>query len=103
MSDTPRALLEPVLPMADIQGIVVPGFLKPHHTLLGITASDDARAFKALVKELTDNVSTAADTLADRRQARAVAALSRSNSEKVAARALAGTAGPLVAIAFTFQ
>jgi hypothetical protein len=28
--------LEPVLDMDDIQGIAVPGFLKPHQILLGI-------------------------------------------------------------------
>ncbi len=40
-------LLEPVLPMSEIQGIVVPGFLKQHQTLLGVTATPDSEAVVA--------------------------------------------------------
>ena len=40
------APLEPFLEMDDIQGMVVPGFLKPYHTLLGLrlATADDAGA-----------------------------------------------------------
>jgi hypothetical protein len=33
-----EAPMEPVLPMEDIQGIVVQGFLKPHQTLIRVKA-----------------------------------------------------------------
>ena len=37
--------LEPFLEMDDIQGMAVPGFLKPYHTLLGLRAgTGDAAA-----------------------------------------------------------
>jgi Dyp-type peroxidase family len=63
---------EPVLDMGDIQGIAVPGFLKPQHSLLYIRlpkAGPDAphflAAFRSFLREFLP--STAADTLADRR------------------------------------
>jgi len=61
---------EPALEMDDIQGAVVPGFLKPHHTLLGLRIPDGievVRNFKAWLIALTPDVSTARQTLDDRR------------------------------------
>jgi len=59
---------EPVLDMSDIQGIAIPGFFKPHHTLLGLTVPAGFEAkFKALVGAFADEVATAAQTLQDRR------------------------------------
>jgi deferrochelatase/peroxidase EfeB len=64
------AVVEPVLDMDDIQGIAVPGFFKPHQTLLqvrlGTAGISDLRVF---LQEF--RVSTAAETLADRRAHRA--------------------------------
>jgi hypothetical protein len=37
-------LTEPVLPMSDIQGMVVPGFLKPHQMLIGVTFGSDSES-----------------------------------------------------------
>jgi len=57
----------------DIQGAVVPGFLKPHQTLLGLrvrTGTEAAKKFKLLVRTLSDQVATGRETLADRRDFR---------------------------------
>jgi len=65
--------LEPVLPMADIQGIVVPGFFKPHQKLLGVVCGpkpDAVAKFKAFVREISGEISSAAQTLQDRRDFR---------------------------------
>jgi hypothetical protein len=40
--------------MTDIQGIVVPGFLKPHQTLLGIAAGNTTSAAADLKKFISD-------------------------------------------------
>ncbi|HWT06248.1 MAG TPA: hypothetical protein VN224_10860, partial [Xanthomonadales bacterium] len=68
------APVEPVLELDDIQGIAVPGFLKPHQTLLGLRVPDGAGAaedFKALVRVLAAEVTDARRTLHDRRTYRA--------------------------------
>lgn len=68
------AILEPVLPMADIQGIAVPGFLKPHQTLIGFTVGtgrDAVILFKNFLRMFAKEVSSAGETLADRRRHRA--------------------------------
>ena len=44
---------EPVLPMRDIQGIVVPGFFKPHQTLLGVAVSDTHPKRSSRFRKLT--------------------------------------------------
>jgi Dyp-type peroxidase family len=69
--------VEPVLEMDDIQGIAVPGFLKPYHTLIGIrTAGPDYEAgkkFKRLIAELAGSLASGRATFVDReafRQAR---------------------------------
>ncbi|MDB5384814.1 MAG: hypothetical protein JWM11_460 [Planctomycetaceae bacterium] len=85
-------LIEPVLPMHDIQGIAVPGFLKPHQTLLGVTCkgdSDSIQKFKTLLAETAAEIATADQTLADRRSFR----------EKKGAK----TSAVLTAVAFTSQ
>jgi Dyp-type peroxidase family len=89
--------LEPVLPMSDIQGIAVPGFLKQHQTLLGVVTSDKPAAvflFKKLLRELAGEISTAAETLADRRRHRAA---------KAAPGPKPPTPKALLGIGFTFQ
>lgn len=65
-----RAPIEPVLAMDDIQGEVVPGFLKPHQTLLGLRVSERisaVRKFKTVLKELSGEITSANQTLKDRR------------------------------------
>ena len=62
---------EPVLPMSQIQGIVVPGFLKPHQTLIGVrfpSRRPVMHRVKTFLREL--KVSTAKQTLQDRRHHR---------------------------------
>jgi Dyp-type peroxidase family len=64
---------EPILEMNDIQGIAVPGFFKPHHTLLYVRipeSRDIVMHFKKLLHTLAGEISTAAETLADRRKHR---------------------------------
>jgi Dyp-type peroxidase family len=88
---------EPVLPMLDIQGMAVPGFQKPHQTLLGITVATDSQAvvaFKQFLRKFCEEVSSATEALADRRRHRAVE--SGSAPEGSAGKALLG-------IGFTFH
>jgi Dyp-type peroxidase family len=89
--------LEPVLPLDDIQGIVVPGFLKQHQTLLAIAApkekgKDGPAKLRRFVREFWSEVSTGAETLDDRRIHRAAKSAGRPQTAKK----------PLVAIAFTY-
>lgn len=88
---------EPVLPLSDIQGIAIPGFLKPHQTLLGLRIDekgDGVKSFKAFLKTIAGDISTAAVTLADRR---------RHRSGRSGRRKKPHAATPLVAIGFTYQ
>src|SRR5258707_1234836 len=65
--------IEPVLATQDIQGIAVPGFLKPHQTLLGVACADTPHAirqFRDCVRGLAEQVSSAPKTLEDRRRFR---------------------------------
>jgi Dyp-type peroxidase family len=87
---------EAVLPLTDIQGMVVPGFLKPHQTLLGIVVADDKRPvadFKAFLRAFVGQVSTALETLEDRRRHRA---LELGRKRRTVRR-------PLVGIGFTYR
>ena len=62
---------EPVLPMSQIQGIVVPGFSKPHQTLVGVRFPHGLaamRGVKAFLRSVP--VSSAKVTLSDRRDHR---------------------------------
>jgi Dyp-type peroxidase family len=70
-------VLEPVLPMAEIQGIVVPGFFKPHQTMIGLRFPPGRAAIlrvKAYLRTVARDVSSAKATLDDRRDYRAFAA-----------------------------
>ena len=53
-STTPE---EPILDKDDIQGNIVPGFLKPHQRVLALTLSD-ARMAKAWINEITWQITT---------------------------------------------
>jgi Dyp-type peroxidase family len=80
---------EPVLELEDIQGIAVPGFFKPHQTLIGLRYDRAEKAtehFQRAVRTLS--VSDGAATLADRKA-------HRKNSNLIAR--------PLVAIGFSYS
>src|SRR5438067_527535 len=69
----PAPPVEPVLDMDDIQGIAVPGFFKPHQTLLYVRVPEGRQAllhFKAFLGRVADEVSSAGLTLSDRRRFR---------------------------------
>src|SRR5258707_7341347 len=54
--------------MDNIQGIAVPGFTKPHQTLIGIKIPDGLEEkFKELLRHNFPPIATAAQVLADRR------------------------------------
>ena len=93
MKSDPITVPEPVLPMDEIQGIAVPGFLKPHQTLLGIVCGEQEPAiqtFKQILRELASQIATAAQTLKDRRRHR-----------KQTAKTAHEPHPPLLAIGFT--
>jgi Dyp-type peroxidase family len=92
---TPTAPAEPVLELDDIQGAVVPGFLKPYQQLIGIRCGDSVeqlKSFKTFVSELSKDVTTGKVALADRRENRRLRLLGRADSKK---------SEPFVAIAFS--
>jgi Dyp-type peroxidase family len=81
MNDTSRGSnpptdREPVLEMREIQGLVVPGLLKPHQTLLGVRIPGGSREvtlnFKELLCRLVEEeiVTTAEKTLENRKEYR---------------------------------
>src|SRR5277367_3926951 len=64
----PRAPVEPVLDVDDIQGIAAPGFFKPYQTLIGLIfpRTDKGVAdFQRVIGAL--EIANCATTLADRR------------------------------------
>jgi Dyp-type peroxidase family len=64
---------EPILELNDIQGASVPGFLKPHQTLIGITCNekpDHLNEFKRFILNMAGQVATGTETLNDRRDRR---------------------------------
>ncbi len=92
-----QAPQEPILDMAEIQGIALPGFFKPHHTLLYLRLADGQSAverFKVLIARLSGEVATAAQTLADRRRHR--------QAILVPAAAREGMGAVLIALAFSY-
>lgn len=94
--DNQSSVREPVLPMSQIQGIAVPGFLKPHQTLLGLQfegSPDSLRRVKQFLLEFAGQVSTAEVTLKDRRQHRFAQAKGK----------IRKAATPQIAIGFTYQ
>lgn len=88
--------VEPVLPMSDIQGLAVPGFLKPHQTLIGIAEGKThlmLMGLRGFLRSIVSEVSTGAEALDDRRKHRAA---------KLANKSHASTK-PLVGIALTYS
>jgi Dyp-type peroxidase family len=88
-------LVEPVLPLTDIQGLAVPGFLKPHQTLIGVLCAEDAgsiQKFKALLSDIAGKIATGSQTLEDRRSFR----------RRKIAKARHPSASPFVGAAFTY-
>src|SRR5262245_34268181 len=92
------SVIEPVLPLSDIQGIAVPGFFKPYQTLLGIACPSQPAVianFKTFLGELAREISSGADTLKDRRRFR-----ESKNGKRAKPAGEAATL--LTAVAFTF-
>jgi Dyp-type peroxidase family len=83
-TDKPQGPLEPVLPLADIQGAAIPGFLKPHHTLLGVQIGDPG-AFQKLLGELYVSIATGTEVLNDRRERRKLKAAKREAAKRAVA------------------
>lgn len=84
-----RAPVEPVLDVSDIQGIVAPGFFKPHQTLIGLRyarTDKGAADFQRVAGSL--EIADCATTLADRKAHRGYSDL---------------VAPPLVAIGFGYR
>lgn len=79
------APVEPLLEMDQIQGLALPGFFKPHMTLVGVRYSDGQalQNFRGFLS--TFQPSTARETLDDRRAFRAQRA-ARSDEAKAAAK-----------------
>lgn len=64
---------EPVLDMDEIQGMALPGFLKPHSTVVGFdlpTSSQELNHFRRALPTIAGELSTARETLYDRRNHR---------------------------------
>jgi Dyp-type peroxidase family len=63
---------EPILEMEEIQGLAIPGFFKPHMTLIGIRYADGEvlNNFKKILREIVPEISTANATLGNRREFR---------------------------------
>lgn len=64
---------EPILDMDDIQGLALPGFLKPHHTLIGLTlprGPQNIIRVRKLLHLIASEVTSATATLQDRREYR---------------------------------
>jgi Dyp-type peroxidase family len=87
------APLEPELELSDIQGIAVPGFFKPHQTLLAIRVPKDINldAYRACLATL--KIADGTETLKDRRLARKAANVTKRPKEHHVV---------LTAIAFTY-
>jgi hypothetical protein len=70
---TPDAPVEPLLEMEEVQGIAVPGFFKPHQTLIYIhfpNSQSGLLEVRKALRGLVGSVSTASQTLFDRRDHR---------------------------------
>ena len=91
--------VEPVLDMEDIQGIVVPGFFKPHQTLLYIRIANDPKvidSLKTLLAKLSKEIATASVTLADRDRFRVA------KHKRLAGTKVRASKTVLTAIAFSY-
>jgi hypothetical protein len=87
MTGTPaqQAPVEPLLDVDEIQGIAVPGFFKPHQTLVYVHLPRQRNGidkFRGLLREFLPVVATAAKTLKDRREHRQIAASLRAVSPR---------------------
>jgi Dyp-type peroxidase family len=90
------APVEPVLELNDIQGAAVPGFLKPHQTLIGINCGatfDAIKRFKTFIRSMSDQVAKGTETLRDRREHRKLQLVERAEQKEPVA---------FVAMAFTY-
>jgi deferrochelatase/peroxidase EfeB len=82
--------------MNDIQGLAVPGFLKPHQTLIGMAAQNTRLALiglKGFLREVAKEISAAEEALEDRRRHRKAKLAGKSDA----------SGKPLVGIAFTYS
>jgi Dyp-type peroxidase family len=80
------APIEPLLEMQDIQGIAVPGFFKPHQTLISIgfpTSRTGLEHLRETLRRLLRQISTAEATLRDRRDHRGVEKVDREVAQRV--------------------
>lgn len=96
----PSPIIEPKLPMSEIQGIAVPGFLKQHHSLLGIRfpqGNQSMRHAQNALRGIADQLSTARATLDDRRNHRKKRAEARLDLDQSVGHTV------LVAAAFSYQ
>src|SRR5260221_5123912 len=91
---------EPVLPVADIQGIVVPGFTNPHETLLGVqfgTGHQVTKNFKNFIRKMSNQIATAEQTLEDRRDHRVARRATRTRYPQEAPQRI------FIAVAFSYS
>lgn len=89
---------EPVLPMTDIQGIIVPGFTKPHETLVGIQFGSESQVARNIKEVLgTIEITNALDTWEDRRKHQELRLATRSRYPENAPQSL------FMAIAFSYE
>jgi hypothetical protein len=78
-----QAPVEPVLDMDEIQGMAVPGFFKPHQTLIYVhlpRQRDGMDQFRGFLRDFVPSVATAAKTLKDRRDHRQTAVTPRATT-----------------------
>ncbi len=85
---------EPLLEMTEIQGLAVPGFLKPHQTLLGVNIPGESREvvinFKQLLRRLVEEeiFTTAQKTLENRKEYRRERRRQKNHQPKAPPRAV---------------
>jgi Dyp-type peroxidase family len=93
------APVEPILEMSQIQGLAIPGFFKPHMTLLGVryAAGQVVSNFKGFLEGIAGEISTAEQTLANRREFRRLRAAEKTRYPGDAPKIV------LTAIAFSSQ
>lgn len=91
--------IEPLLEMGEIQGIAVPGFFKPHQTLIYVrfpASRDGLLKLRDAMRGLLPEVATAAETLEDRRGHRVPTRAQRRLNERKVLVAIAFSANGLV-------
>lgn len=88
---------EPVLELEQIQGIAVPGFIKPYQTLICVRHASDEETIvnvRAFLRQLLPHLTNGNDALADRRAHRA--------HRRAGERGAPPEGPPLLAIGFTY-